>query len=75
METVIRRVKDGKGGNKFNSPRKRKANNKETEMEDEQDGDDTDSDDESDTKPPAMQKPCFSKQVRYKRIGKTAGHI
>ena len=75
LETVLGKVKDAIGGNKFDSPRKRKPNNDETETEDEQDGDDTESDNESDTKPPALRKPRFSKQVAYKRIIKTAGHV
>ena len=75
LQTVLTKVMDAKGNNKSNSPRKRKPSNDETETEEEQDGDDTESDDKSDMKPPALQKPRFSKQVAYKRIGETAGHI
>ena len=75
LQTVLRKVKDAKGNNKFKSPRKRKPKDNETETEEEQDGDDTESDNESNTKPPALQKPRFSKQVAYKRIGKTTGHV
>ena len=75
LQTVLKKVQDSKGGNKFDSLLKRKPNDNETETEEEQDGDDTESDDEIDTKPPALQKPRFSKQVAYKRIGKTAGHV
>ena len=71
----MRKVQDAKGGNKFDSLRKRKANNKKMETEDEQDGNNTESDVESNTKPPVLRIPRFSKQVATKKISKIAGHV